>query len=343
MSQVVPALQVGKKLGNGHFGTVYLGQDGVHGQVAVKVLTREPHDSDASWLAFKAGFLAEAQHLSRANHRNVVRVHHIEELPDGNSIRFCMAFCSGGSLQAAFEKGPMSLKSLRKAGTEVLLGLAALHQRQMLHRDIKPGNILIDAAGVALLGDFGLVTDDLLLGYGSQAGYSDHIAYEVWHGKGTSVRSDIWSLGMTLYRLLHGKTWYEEAPDPRDLIRDGGFVDTLRWLPHVPKPWRRVIRKMMNDDPAARHQTAVQALDALGSLGVEPSWAVEVTTPKVRWERQAKGRRIIVEWHRHSERKHEWCAWSEPLGTGRKMTLGGSATVIGKRQCIAELEAYFAG
>ena len=90
----------------------------------------------------------------------------------------------------------MIFPAVRKAGTEVLMGLAALHARQMLHRDIKPGNILIDTAGVALIGDFGLVTDDLLLGYGSQAGYGDHIAYEVWQGKGTSAKSDIWALGI---------------------------------------------------------------------------------------------------------------------------------------------------
>src|SRR4030088_309089 len=110
-----------------------------------------------------------------------------------------MALCPGGSLQTAFEAGPMTLPAVRKAGTEVLMGLTALHARQMLHRDIKPGNVLIDAEGGAKLGDFGLVTDDLVLGYGSQAGYYDHIAFEVWHGNGTSARSDIWAFGMTLF------------------------------------------------------------------------------------------------------------------------------------------------
>lgn len=182
MASVVPALQIGKLLGRGHFGVVLLGHDSVHGQVAVKVLARKPGHSDAEWQSYKAGFLAEAQNLSKAMHRNVVQVYHIEELPDGDSIRFCMAFCPGGSLQSAFETGPMTLPAVRKAGTEVLMGLNALHARQMLHRDIKPGNVLIDAKGVAQIGDFGLVTDDLILGYGSQAGYSDHIATKFGRG-----------------------------------------------------------------------------------------------------------------------------------------------------------------
>jgi serine/threonine-protein kinase len=231
MSGFQSDLQVLHEIDNGHFGKVYLGEDPAHGRVAVKVLAKRPIDSDAAWAANKASFLAEAQHLSRATHRNVVQVYHIVEAADGNSVQLCMAYCPGGSLQRAFEAGPMTLSALRKVGTEVLMGLSALHARQMLHRDIKPGNILMDGAGVAKIGDFGLVTDDLLLGYGSQAGYSDHIAYEVWHGRGTSARSDIWAFGMTLYRLMHGKTWYEEFPAPRTAIPNGGFARTLRWLP----------------------------------------------------------------------------------------------------------------
>lgn len=341
MVGVVPPLEIGRKLGNGFFGEVYLGKDGVHGAVAVKVLARKPEHSDDQWQDIKTSFLAEAQKLSKAKHRNVVQVFHIEELPDGNSIRFCMAYCPGGSLQSAFEKGPMMLGAVRKAGTEVLLGLGALHAREMLHRDIKPGNVLLDGASVAQLGDFGLVTDDLLLGYGSQAGYSDHIAHEVWNGKGTSATSDIWALGMTLFRLLHGKVWYDEAPDPQDIVPGGGFVDTLKWLPHIPKGWRRVIRKMLNDDPAARHQNAGQALGALARLPVTPEWMATVTPKLVRWEQKSKTRLNVVEWKRHAPRKHEWSAWSEPLGKGRRMSLGSSDGIIGSRQCVAELENYF--
>mgnify|MGYP001205258216 CR=1 FL=1 len=341
MASVVPALQIGRKLGNGHFGVVFLGKDSVHGDVAVKVLARKPAHTDVEWQAYKASFLAEAQNLSKATHRNVVQVHHIEEMPDGNSIRFCMAFCPGGSLQNAFESGPMPLQAVRKAGTEVLMGLAALHARNMLHRDIKPGNILIDAAGVAQIGDFGLVTDNLLLGYASQAGYTDHIAHEIWHGRGTSAKSDVWAFGMTLYRLIHGKVWYEESVAPKAIIKHGGFSDTLKWLPHVPKSWRRAIRKMMNDDTSARYQTAGQVLEGISRLPIAPAWSVRVEPQLVRWEQITKTRRIVVEWKRHSPRKHEWVAWSEPLGSGRKMTLGGSGGVIGSRQALRELEVYF--
>ncbi|MDD1963751.1 serine/threonine protein kinase [Pseudomonas putida] len=343
MIAVLPGLVIGNKLGNGHFGEVFQAQDDVHGQVAVKILSRQPHHTDAQWLKHKDGFLSEAQYLSRAKHRNVVEVYHFHEV--GDSIRFAMAYCAGGSLQSAYESGPMSLPAVRKVATEVLMGLAALHARNMLHRDIKPGNILLDGDGVALLGDFGLVTDDLLLGYADQAGYLDHVAYEVWHGSGTSVKTDIWAMGMTLYRLLHGKAWYDEQiGQPKHIIKDGSFSDRLKWLAHVPKPWRKMIRKMLNDDSAARFQTSEEALDAVGRLPISPVWTVAEMTPgRVLWERTAEKRKVFVEWVRTSPRNHTWKAWSEPVGAGRNMTLGGSAGAVTAKQAITGLEAFFLG
>lgn len=340
MNSVVPELQIIQRLGSGHFGEVFLGQDGVHGEVAVKVVARMPHDNDEAWLEKRLGFLAEAQKLSTATHRNVVQVYGIQELVD--SIRFTMAYCPGGSLQSHFERGPMTLPAVRRVATDVLIGLHSLHGRSMLHRDIKPGNILLDHTGMAKLGDFGLVTDRLLLGYGSAAGYADHIAWEVWQGRGTSIKSDIWALGMTLFRLLHGQVWYIFQNEyPADVIAKGGFADRLRWLPHVPKSWRKVIRKMMADDTNDRFSTTQDALNAVSALPIEPAWTTSVTSDLVRWELRSLKRLNVVEWNLHAERKHEWKAWSQPVGEGRNKTLGHSERVIGRQQVERELETYF--
>lgn len=340
-------LKVGDKLGSGHFGEVFEAEDPVHGKIAVKIITREKAmdpsevNDNAKWEVRKSAIHKEAQFLSRATHRNVVPVHSINETPDGNSVQICMAFCPGGSYQAVFDKSPMTLAAARKLGTEVLLGLGALHARGMLHRDIKPGNVLCDGVGVAQISDFGLVTDDLILGYGSQAGYSDHIAFEIWQGGATSVRSDIWAFGMTMFRMLHGKTWYEEAPSPQRIVELGNFADSLKWLPHIPPNWRRAIRAMLRDDPAQRLQNSAQAMNAMSVLDVAPAWSVNVSQELVRWELISKARKNVVEWHRESQRKHRWNAWSEPTGSGRKKTLGGSNGTIGKIQAVAELEQYF--
>lgn len=84
MATVVPGLKIGKKIGNGHFGEVFLGHDSVHGEVAVKVLSRQAGQRDGDWDAHKTSFLAKAQNLSKARHANVVQVYSIEELPGGS-------------------------------------------------------------------------------------------------------------------------------------------------------------------------------------------------------------------------------------------------------------------
>jgi serine/threonine protein kinase len=343
MTGFLSGLKLGPELGRGAFGVVLRGDDPAHGPVAVKILSRDACLSDDAWPAYKASYLAEAQKLARASHKNVVQVHHVVEASDGNSVLICMAFCPGGSLASLYQKGPMSLLNVRKIGTEVLMGLGTLHARQMIHRDIKPANILLNALGEAQISDFGLVTDDLVFGYASQAGYSDHIAYEVWHGRGTSVKSDVWALGMTLFRLLHGMAWYEASPEPKDVVKLGSFADTLRWLPHVPKQWRRVIRKMLNDDTAIRYQNAAASLAALAGVPVAPDWEIAVSDELVRWSRTKGTRQIVVEWHRRSARKQEWAAVSHPLTEGRKLQLSGSGGIVSGGEALRGLERFFAG
>ena len=146
---------------------------------------------------------------------------------------------------------------------------------------------------------------------------------------------------MTLYRLLHGAVWYAEGPLPRHTISLGGFADTLRWLPHIPKKWRRVVRRMLRDDPTLRYQDANQVVMALADLPIDPSWSCIVTASDVTWEREAKNRRIKVVWQRHSARRHEWKAWSEPLTVGRQRALGGSNGIYSRKQVVAALEGFF--
>jgi serine/threonine protein kinase len=337
-------LKIGKQIGAGFFGKVYLGEDEAHGTVAVKVLTPKPEWSAADWDSRKKGFVTEAQRLSKAADDHVVKVHHVLEADDGGSVVICMEYCEGGSLQKSYELGPMTLKAVQKVATDVLLGLQTLHLRNMIHRDIKPANILRDGNGRAMLGDFGLVTDELIQGYADLAdyAYNDHLAFELWKGTGTSVKSDIWALGATLYRLLHGHSWYQQMKRPRFIIGKGGFADSLAWLPHVPKRWRRVIRQMLEDDTAKRIQSADQALSALSSLPVSPEWDCTVEDDSVRWE-QLKGNRVqIVEWDR-TPKRNLWSARSEamPGSSGQKRSMGGSAGSVGTKAAITGLEDFF--
>jgi eukaryotic-like serine/threonine-protein kinase len=341
MNSLRSNLVIGAPLAAGHFGQVFLADDLVHGQVAVKVFRQQPMEATGDWLLRKAGLLAEGQRLKVATHPNVVQVFHLVESETNDAIHLVMECCRGGSLQTTFENGPLPLHNVRNYATQICLGLQALHARGMIHRDIKPGNLLLDEHGTAKLGDFGLVTDKIIFGYASAAGYSDHLAYEIWQGSGTSVKSDIWALGMTIYRLLHGREWYLRSPAPRYVVGNGGFADSLPWLPHITPKWRRFVRKMLNDDSDRRFQNANLVMAALAKLETEPRWACEIAPNETRWELVKGGRRTRVVWQQHGPHSFSWDARSEPLGHGNRRHLGGSTGRIGRAESDREMRDFF--
>lgn len=336
------SLTPGSFVGAGAFGQVYLATDPVHGEVAIKVIfkDRPKPETSAEWRQRKADLLKEAQNLKRAVHRNVVPVLQLLEHDSGDAMMFVMEYCSGGSLQKSFDDGPMPVDVVLRVATAVAQGLQCLHGRSMIHRDIKPGNILVSNIGTYKLGDFGLVTDRLVHGYASSAGYLDHLAPEVLGGGPTSAKSDIWAAGMTLYRLLHGRVWYEESLPTKEIICGGGFAKKLKWLPHVPEQWRRVIRAAMRDDPSRRIQTATDLFAALSALPAHSVWECQVGASEVKWEREHKGRKQHVVWKRDG-RNQNWVAWSEPVGAGRRMTLAGSNGDVSRAMAIKGMEEFF--
>ena len=225
-------LNLGAQLGSGHFGVVHEGEHPVQGKIAVKMMERLNGESDTEWQQRKMDLLSEAQHLKIAEHERVVRVFDISHDVEADRIYLTLEYCNG-SLGDLYEEGPIEIAKLRPYLVDASSGLCGVHSNEIIHRDLKPSNILIGSDGRAKLGDFGLVTDRLILGYGSMEGYSDHIAHEVWHSQLTSKRSDIWAFGMTAYRLLLGKDIYDSMP--ANDASEAGYSDRLRWLPHVPK------------------------------------------------------------------------------------------------------------
>lgn len=330
------------QIGAGSFGRVFLADHPLHGRVAVKRLDRGPAESDVAWTARKATLLNEGHLLKAAEHPNIVRVLEVGESPDSNAILLVMELCEMGSAESLYKRGPSPIRRVRRILTGAALGLQAVHSRGMLHRDIKPGNILLASDGGAKLGDFGLVADNLLFGYATGAGYADHLAVEFFQTRRTSVKTDIWAFGMTTYRLLVGQGFYQtNLSRPSFSVPKGGFATHLPWLAHVPAAWRRFVRKAMNDDPDVRFRDATALFTALSALPDEPNWACRYQPDQVHWIRTVDMRKRIVVWNRLSARRHTWSAESVPKGIGRSRKIGGSSGIIGTREVMDQLDAFF--
>lgn len=341
MTDLTSTLVVGPEIAHGHFGRVHSGHDGIRDKLAIKVLYQVPDETPEQWALRKSGLLKEGASLQKAKHTNVVPVYYICQSKSDDAIHLVMEYCEGGSFDKQYKRGPIAPNKILKAAREICHGLAALHQRGMLHRDIKPGNILIDGQGIAKLGDFGFVTDEIVEGYAIGAGYRDHLAPEFYADHISSIRTDLWALGMTLYRLLHGHEWYLSSPSPRYHVQNGGYADNLIWLPHIGKKWRRVIRKLLSDDPNDRPQSA-NALNRL-LAEIEPTdWECEINKDSIVWTRTIKVRKIIVTLSKVSQTKWSWNAVSHPVKNGRSKTLyQGNPTSY--RVADRELRKYFEG
>jgi len=190
-----------RMLGRGNMGVVYLATDeALLRPTAVKVLTWSPHEHDP-----EAWFLAEARSVAKLNHPSVVQIYSVAR--HGPHRYIAMEYVEGVSADIMVSrKGPFSAER----ATEVILQLAAAlelaHASGIIHRDVKPGNILIKADGTAKLGDFGMaVSTQRPAGNDVRAGTPHYFAPEIWRGEPATVATDIYALGATYYYLLTGR------------------------------------------------------------------------------------------------------------------------------------------
>lgn len=342
MSDVMlTAIEFISEIGEGHFGKVHLANVPPLGRVAVKEIRRTPDDTDKDWENRKAALLEEGDRIRSARHRCVIEVYHIIYNQDDDAFYLVLELCDGHSLLNLFETGPTNIRAVRDLLTQASLGLQAIHSRGMLHRDIKPSNIMLRPDGCVKICDFGLVTDRLILGYATARGYFDHLAKEVYDHSLTSRKTDIWAFGMTTYRLLVGQDFYNQYRLPREAIQEGGFAHKLAWLPHIPSPWRRFIKKAMNDDTDARYQTFEEVTNALHQLPIAPAWECDFDQNNIEWEYVRLSRRIRVRWQRISRGRETWDAVSLPLGIGIRRTLSKSGGEVTKKIAVAGLSHFF--
>jgi serine/threonine protein kinase len=260
-----------RALARGGFATVWVArQESLNRLVAVKVDQRTL-DSDSE----QRRFLREAGAVGRmSGHPGIVTVHDAGILTDDRPY-LVMELCEGGSLTkwVNAEKRP-SAKQVQEVGIRIADALAATHARGVLHRDVKPANILIDAYGHAGLADFGLAALPDPGMEPSETFEAITPAYappEVFHRKPQTEAGDVFSLGATLYTLLAGRPprWSKAGmPTVADMLQRQD--EPIERIPGVDDGLMDVVLGAMATDPTER-PTAAKFRDQLSELNLEPS------------------------------------------------------------------------
>ncbi|MBI3952157.1 MAG: serine/threonine protein kinase [Acidobacteria bacterium] len=280
IGQVVGNYKITAKIGEGGMCAVYKAVDLVrHSEVALKAL----HPEFARQSHIVERFCIEAVTLAKLNHPQIASVYSF--FRQGDDFFIVMEFASGETLDHEIRKsGAISCERAIPLFCQILEGIDHAHQHGVIHRDIKPGNIMLTGAGLIKVMDFGIArisgmartTKDGLL-----IGTPEYMSPEQIRGQDIDARSDIYSLGILLYEMLTGRLPFvgsseyevmrlqtEEAPiPPRD------------FMPHIPILVEAAIMRALAKAPEARFQTAGQFRTALKNGLLSTEMALDNLTP----------------------------------------------------------------
>jgi serine/threonine-protein kinase len=275
--------QLEGEIGRGGMSVVYKARDlRLKRPVALKVLPPElAHDP-----AVATRFTREAQTSAHLSHAHIVPIYDVGE---GNGIAyFVMALITGGNLASLLAREPRQpIEEVRRLMWEVADALAYAHLRGVIHRDIKPDNILLDSdTGRAMVTDFGIAraveANTRLTVTGIAVGTPTYMSPEQAVGeREIDGRSDIYSLGVVAYQMLTGRVPFTAGNSMALLLKHVGErprpIAELR--PDVPPTLRDAIERALSKEPDDRWPTAGALRDALTSLDVPPSWRAENRAP----------------------------------------------------------------
>ena len=272
------------EIGRGGMGIVYRAKDRrLKRVVAIKVLPPE--------LAFrgeiKTRFLREAETAAQLNHPNIVDIYSVDE--SAGLVFFVMAYIPGDNLaKRLHDHGAMGIEETRRILRDVGDALAYAHERGVVHRDIKPDNILIDeGSGRPMVTDFGIARavtdgDNRLTATGIAIGTPTYMSPEQAAGdREIDGRSDLYALGIVAYQMLTGRPPFEASSTPAMLVKHlserPAAVEQRR--ADVPRDLARVVMTLLEKDPAARFSSAAMMVKVLDGAALSARESMSLMPP----------------------------------------------------------------
>ena len=255
--QVVGKYRILAPLGSGGFGTVFLAEDTwIDKKVALKV----PHRQNLDF----GELLREPRLLATLSHPNIVTVLTAERIE--NVFFIVMEYVAGETLEAISDReGALDLARALDFACQICNAVDHAHSQGIIHRDLRPGNVIVTESGIAKVADFGTSRFLEIAAHGTTViGSPPYMAPEQFHGKAVFA-SDVYSLGVTMYQLLTGRLPYESpAPGDIDKLMRGELTSSPRLHnPKIPKIIADIVLKAMAPDLTERYARAHDLLDAI--------------------------------------------------------------------------------
>jgi serine/threonine protein kinase/Tol biopolymer transport system component len=273
IGSTISRYKVLERLGGGGAGVVYKAEDVKLGRlVALKFLSsyRGANEADTR------RFLREARASSALDHPNICTVYEIDETEDGR-LFIAMSFCEGETLKRKVERGPLPVAEAARIAAQIASGLAAAHSKGIVHRDVKPANVIVAPDGRVKIVDFGIAKledQSRLTRDGTAVGTAGYMAPEQIRGETIDARTDLWSLGVVIYEMVTGRTPFPGENDHERirgiLSREPTPMSVLR--PGIPPLLERIVGHALAKRPADRYPD----MEAMGTdlLGLASGFGV---------------------------------------------------------------------
>ncbi|MBR3134562.1 MAG: Stk1 family PASTA domain-containing Ser/Thr kinase [Clostridia bacterium] len=262
-----------KEVGNGGMATVYKAKDHVlNRNVAVKVL-KDEFTTDSEFIK---RFNSEAQAAANLQHPNIVSIYDVGYEEETNIHYIVMELIKGKTLKQIINKdGVLSWKWAVNIAIQIASALEMAHKNDIIHRDIKPHNIIINEDGTAKVTDFGIakaVSNSTITAFGTTIGSVHYFSPEQAKGSVTDAKSDIYSLGVVMYEMLTGKVPFDADTPVSVALKhmQEEVIEPIEINDEIPSAVNDIVMKAMQKDPINRYQSATEMLADLSEALKDP-------------------------------------------------------------------------